>query len=89
MTLNNDVKKAIVDLMKERQNRANYGMLSHYRVNESSWKILSREGIRLNEKCEILKNGEVIGKVRVRYSIREVCCCNPMLTPKMNDIVIY
>lgn len=85
-------KKAILDVIKERNDFDNYGFTSHYHASEISHIILLRESISLNNKgyfYEIVQKGIVIGKVKIRYSQKKIDCCYLALTPKQSDMVLY
>lgn len=86
-------KKAILDVIKERNDYLNNGLCGHYKASRISYDILWNEKIKLENKSnyfyEILQNGEAIGKVKIRYSQKQIACSHPILTPKTSDIVLY
>lgn len=66
------IKKAILDIVKGRIDRANYGMCSKYFVCTSSLEICESNNIHITKKLEykdtITMNGVVIGEIRYRYA---------------------
>lgn len=73
------IKKAILDIVKGRIDRANYGMCSKYFVCTSSLYICESNNIHITKKLEykdtITMNGVVIGEIRYRYAAQNVMEC--------------
>lgn len=71
-TMETKIKKAILDIVKGRIDRVNYGMCSKYFVCTSSLDICERNNIHITKKLEykdtITMNGVVIGEIRYRYA---------------------
>ena len=83
------IKKAILDIVKGRLDRANYGMCSKYFVSTSSLDICESNNIHITKKLEykdtITMNGVVIGEIRYRYAEHKRNGMYKMLT----DYFIY
>jgi len=84
------IKKAILDIVKGRIDRANYGMCSKYFVCTSSLEICESNNIHITKKLEykdtITMNGVVIGEVRYRYAAHKRNGMYKMLAPKISYI---
>ena len=79
------IKKAILDIMKGRIDRVNYGMCSKYFISKSSLDICEKNNIRITNKLDfkdtITMNGDVIGEIRYRYAAHKRNGMYKMLTP--------
>lgn len=85
--INKEIKNAVADVLKERIDMANYGMLSNYRASMSSRRILADNGIKitslLSTTDEIRQNGAPIAKITYHYALHKINGMYKMLKPKV------
>lgn len=56
--INKEIKNAVADVLKERIDMANYGMLSNYRASMSSRRILADNGIKITSLLSNYRRGK-------------------------------
>ena len=82
-----EIKNAVDDVLAERIDRENYGMLSNYRSKMVSHKILSDNGIKITSRLsttdEVTQNGRIIAKIIYRYAAHKRNGMYKMLKPKV------
>ena len=82
------IKKAILDIVKGRIDRANYGMCSKYFVCTSSLDICESNNIHITKKLEykdtITMNGVVIGEINIDMQRTNVMECTKCLHRKFH-----
>ena len=86
MNITKEIKDAVNDILSTRIDAANYGMLSTKRTKISSINVLLKNNIKITQKMcndDILKDGEVIGKVNYRYASTKRNGMYKMLKPQV------
>lgn len=84
------IKKAILDIVKGRIDRANYGMCSKHIIRSSSLAICESNNIHITDslcyKDTITRNGIIIGEIRYRYAAHKRNGMYKMLAPIISYI---
>ena len=87
------IKKAILDIVKGRIDRVNYGMCSKHFISTSSLAICEKNNIRITSNLDfkdtITMNGDVIGEISYRYAAHKRNGMYKMLTPIITYIEWY
>lgn len=84
------IKKAILDIVKGRIERVNYGMCSKHIIRSSSLAICESNNIHITDslcyKDTITRNGIIIGEIRYRYAAHKRNGMYKMLAPIISYI---
>ncbi len=84
------IKNAILDIVKGRIGRVNYGMCSKHFIRSSSLAICESNNIHITDslgyKDTITRNGIIIGEIRYRYAAHKRNGMYKMLAPIISYI---
>ena len=84
------IKNAVLDIVKGRIERVNYGMCSKHIIRSSSLAICESNNIHITKKLEykdtITMNGVVIGEIKYRYAAHKRNGMYKMLAPIISYI---
>ena len=84
------IKNAVLDIVKGRIERVNYGMCSKHIIRSSSLAICESNNIHItNSLCykdTIMRNGIIIGEIRYRYAAHKRNGMYKMLAPIISYI---
>lgn len=83
--MNKQIKDAIMDMLKARIDRENYGMLSNYRISPSSPLILKNNGIVIDGNF-VYQNGKPIFKIIDRYAAKKTNGMYKKLKPELKEV---
>ncbi len=82
-----EIKDAVMDVLKGRIDRENYGMLSNYRCNPRNHFLLHQKKITMSSTLcvhdEIYQDGKVIGEITYRYAEKKRNGMYKMLKPSI------
>ena len=83
-------KNAVLDIVKGRIERVNYGMCSKHYIRSSSLAICESNNIHITDslayKDTITRNGIIIGEIRYRYAAHKRNGMYKMLAPIISYI---
>ena len=80
-----EIKAAVMDTLKAQIAHNNDGMLSTYRSSEQSFRVMARNGVRI-EGNTVTQNGEPLFAIHRRHSAKKTLGCYRELTPTLEYI---
>lgn len=86
MASKKEIRNAILDVLKERIDKNNYGLLSRYNANVNSKKLLNSEHIKIAGDS-VLKDGKEIFRINRKYSTRKRDGLYKELVPTLESVV--
>lgn len=81
-----EIKNAVMDVLKSRIDRENYGMLSNYRVCPRSLSLLHQKGIKITATLcchdQVVMDGKTVAEITYRYAAKKRNGMYRMLRPQ-------